>query len=235
VVEHLRAILLAQAASADLVEASTEDQTLYSQQAALISRQTTMRAIRAFNKAINDYKGGWQPQLTLELALIDSIRGGEQEHIGIVQQSEMPSPNPEKPVPDAPQVEVTPPGTPPVISPATIHQKWGDMLTALYKRNQSAPEVVKAYRVHHVDGNLVYICTDDEFLFGRLDGELEKLGVIERAFYDVHRIGLRVQVILVDNLEQIAEAQQTDSDEVDDPLVRLGLDELGAQITDDDE
>ncbi len=75
VVEHLRCILLTQTAGTELVEASNEDRAMYAEQAGQIQRAVLVRAIRAFNEAVNNYKGGWQPQLSLELALIESVRG----------------------------------------------------------------------------------------------------------------------------------------------------------------
>ncbi|MBZ0276463.1 MAG: DNA polymerase III subunit gamma/tau, partial [Anaerolineae bacterium] len=49
VVEHLRAVLLTQTASADLVEASQEDREMYTRQAETISRAVLLKAIRSFN------------------------------------------------------------------------------------------------------------------------------------------------------------------------------------------
>jgi DNA polymerase III subunit gamma/tau len=238
VVEHLRAVLLAQTASADLVEASTEDRALYEQQAGQISRGAVLRAVRAFNAAVNEYRGGWQPQLSLELALIESIRG--QEDVPQVEganqyQPAAAAPQPPEQPPAAqeqPPIEQAPPGTPPVITATVVQERWGEMLRALYNRNRSAPDVLKAYRVHRVDGNTVYIGTDDEFLFGRLDGQTEKLSIIEAALHDVHGVRLRVQCVLVN--KQGEGKSRAAADPVDDPVLSMGL-ELGGQISGDDE
>jgi len=53
VIEHLRSLMLTQAASADLVEASTEDRELFTQQSRIMPRSRTLKAIRAFNDAVN--------------------------------------------------------------------------------------------------------------------------------------------------------------------------------------
>lgn len=232
VVEHLRAILLAQTASADLVEASSDDRELFRQQAERISRSATLKAVRAFNAAINEYRGGWQPQLTLELALIDSLRGPEPEAPPIQAQATTTTQatTSAQAMPDLPDVEATPPGATPVISPAAIQQKWPQMLKALYKYSSTGPDVVQHYHVHRVDGNVVYIGTSDEFLFGRLDGQEEKLSVVERALYDVHQVRVRVRCTLVD---ETGKGSATKPGDVDDPLLSLGL-ELGGQLSDDD-
>ncbi len=48
--------------------------SLLQQQAAVLNPGALIRAVRAFNSAISESKGGWQPQLPLELALIESTR-----------------------------------------------------------------------------------------------------------------------------------------------------------------
>lgn len=233
VVEHLRAVLLTQTASADLVEASSEDRELFARQSRIIERHAVLKAIRAFNEAVNDYKGGWQPQLSLELAFIDSVRNAEaevvQQVVQVVQQGVGLQQAASAPMDDLPEAEEMEPGEPPVIDPAIVQQRWGDMLKALYSINQSAPEVVQNYRVHHVDGNLVYLCTDDNFLFGRLNGQPAKLGIIERALYRVHNVRLRVQVMLVNNMPEGFQTVTQSDDGADDLLLRE-VQELGGQV-----
>jgi len=77
IVTYLRNVMLTQTASVDLVEASQEEQATYEEMARRISRARLLKAIRAFNSAVNNYTGGWQPQLSLELALIDILQDEE--------------------------------------------------------------------------------------------------------------------------------------------------------------
>jgi DNA polymerase-3 subunit gamma/tau len=228
VVAHLRAVLLTQTASADLVEASQEDRDRYQIQADQFDRAALLRAIRAFNEAVNNYRGGWQPQLSLELALIESIRGREGQQV-VVQQvvKADTSAKPQKADIDeeADEVEPTPPGTPPVIAKELIDARWRDMLRALHQINQSAPAVVEHFIVQRVDGNTVYIATEDEFYYGRLHGQKEKLKVIEMALRKVHNVKLRVQVVMASGAKPNAETVEA-ADVPDDPLFST-LMELG--------
>ncbi|HEX2620375.1 MAG TPA: hypothetical protein VHL11_09515, partial [Phototrophicaceae bacterium] len=86
---------------------------------------------------------------------------------------------------------------------------------------------VQHFRVQRVEGNQVFIATDNELFFGRLNGQREKLQVIERALYDVHRLRLKVMVLLVENLDEVGNIQSNAS--FDDPLLSLGA-QLGAEI-----
>lgn len=231
-IEHLRAILLTQTAGADLVEASNEEREGYERQAGLIGRNALLRAIRLFNEAVNEYKGGWQPQLPLELAFIESLKTPEEP----VQQAAVNAARPAQtaPVPapvsePEPEVEATPPGTPPIVQPADVTQRWNDMLRALSRYSSSAPGVVQHFRVQRVDGNQLFICTDNEFYFGRLNGQREKLQVIERALYDVHQVRVRIMVALVENFDQANKTTSSATMPMDDPILSLGA-QLGAEI-----
>lgn len=230
VVEHLRAVLLAQTASADLVEASKEDRELYERQANLMSRSTLLHAVRVFNEAVNDYKGGWQPQLSLELALLDAIRG-EPEVVQMVQQGTGDSAS-SQPVME--KVEAMPPGAPAVVSPAAVQDKWVDMLRMLNKHNKSAPGVLEHFRVQRVDGNTVYICTDHELYYSRLHGFPEKIQLVEWALSNVHRASLRVEVMLVPSFDE-PKPSKSKSKAMDDPLIRQAVTELGAKLGEDDD
>ena len=89
IIEHLRAILLTQTASAELVEASQEGIARCStSRRGMIGRGALLHALRAFNESVNDYRGGWQPQLGLELALVESVSGPQQTYIAPVAQPE---------------------------------------------------------------------------------------------------------------------------------------------------
>ncbi len=226
VVEHLRALLLAKTSSTDLIEASSEDRESYNTQSKLIERTPLIKAIRLFNEAVNDYKSGWQPQLALELALMDSVRAQEEPEPVMQQIIVQQHPGQQKTAPPE-RFEATP-DKPPVIQPSVIQDRWEDMLKAMHKYSRSGPDVVQNFRVQRVDGNIVYLCTNNNFLYGRLNGQDEKLHVIEKALWDVHKMRLNVQVILVDNLAK-TENDDGKSGTIDDPLISQAL-ELGAKI-----
>jgi DNA polymerase III gamma/tau subunit len=224
VVEHLRAVLLAATASADLIEASSEDRAIYEQQAGQTSRAMLIRAIRTFNEAVNDLKGGWQPQLALELALIESIRGSdphaEATEAPIARSATSPAPR-AKSTPaeaDLPPAEITPPGAPPVVPLIAIQEKWIDMLRALNRYSSTGPAVVEHFRPLRVEGNLITIATDKKLYYDRLNSP-EKLNVLERAFTEVHRIRVRVTLALVDHLDPVTPGASDQTQEAEDPLL----------------
>jgi DNA polymerase-3 subunit gamma/tau len=84
-VEHLRALLLLRLNSG-VVPAYISDELRprLEAQAAGFSPRALTRAVRLFNQAAIEMRGGWQPQLPLEMAFIESVFPAEQE-------SELPS------------------------------------------------------------------------------------------------------------------------------------------------
>ncbi|HEY4721354.1 MAG TPA: DNA polymerase III subunit gamma/tau, partial [Anaerolineae bacterium] len=74
VVEHLRSLLLIKLGDAALVDLPAEQRSAYNTQAAQIETDRLTRSIKLFNQAALDLRGGWQPQLPLELALVESLQ-----------------------------------------------------------------------------------------------------------------------------------------------------------------
>jgi DNA polymerase III subunit gamma/tau len=71
VVDYLRQLMLVRLGNAGLVDATAEVRASMARQAERLDVPTLLRAIRAFNAAANDARGGWQPQLPLELAVVE--------------------------------------------------------------------------------------------------------------------------------------------------------------------
>ncbi|MDZ4669511.1 MAG: DNA polymerase III subunit gamma/tau [Phototrophicales bacterium] len=231
IVEHLRAILLTQTASSDLVEASQEEKIFYLDVAGAIDRYRLLKMVRIFNDAINDYKGGWQPQLALELALIESIRQPQAEQVIVQQVTHQPSaPMPQKEtLPPPPPAEELPSGSPPVIPKQRIAQEWGELLKVLNRINKNAPAVLEYYRVQKVDGNTVYLATESQLYFERLYNQPEKLAVIEVAFKTMYQQRLKVQVVLVSDIHQLDHELDP---QLNDPIAHEAI-ELGGQVAKD--
>jgi len=108
------------------------------------------------------------------------------------------------------------------------------MLKVLHRYSSTGPDVVQHFRALRVDGNLIYIGTDNKFYYDRLD-DPKKLNVLERALSEVHRIRLRTQIALVENLEQATNGDSHPSNpDIDDPLLSEGLN-LGGVLKVEDE
>ena len=81
VIEHLRGVMLVQMVGdgALLEDLAPDTVQTMQRQAKELSKPETLWAIRRFSEAMSDLKGGFQPQLPLELALVEVIEGDQQK------------------------------------------------------------------------------------------------------------------------------------------------------------
>lgn len=79
IVGFLRNIMLAQTGGGAVLDVPEDQKRRYIEMAARIPRGALLQAVRAFNEAVNSSKSGWQPQLPLEMALIESTRPVREE------------------------------------------------------------------------------------------------------------------------------------------------------------
>lgn len=233
IVEHLRAVLIAGTAGVELIEASDEDRAIYLSQAQQIGAPTLTKAIRAFNEAVSTGRGGWHPQLALELALVESLQQPEVVYMSAgtaagATAGGAPASSAAQPSADAPAVTPARDKSP-AVAAAQVNDKWKTVLQRMLSYSKTAPEVMRYYRAHHVEGNVVYLGTDNETYYNRIQPFPDKRRVIERALADVFRMPLSVQIILVSSQELSAAGTIISVEEASDPLLAAGL-ELGAQI-----
>ncbi len=223
IVEHLRAVLLTQTAGPELVEASDEDRALYVSQARRIPRRTLLRAVQQFNAAVNDYRGGWQPQLALELALIESVKPAEEPQQVIV----MPQAAPSVAASAEPHaVESGPPVTssgPAVIALERVLERWKNVLGALRPQQSS---VMMYFKPTRVDGSVITLSTDNRLYFDRMS-DPKKIDIVSQAVSKVYGLRLRVRL-------ELMESDASQDRAIDDPLLNIGR-ELGARVRDIDE
>ncbi len=87
VVEHLRGVMMLQMTNDPSLLDELPGETIQQlqRQAQQMAPAATLYAIKRFSEAISELKGGYQPQLPLELALIEAVQGGTQAPV-VVQQ-----------------------------------------------------------------------------------------------------------------------------------------------------
>jgi DNA polymerase-3 subunit gamma/tau len=72
IVNYLRGMLLIKLKGADLLDTTEESRERMAAQAESIGTPALLEAIKRFNQTETELKGGWQPQLPLELALVEA-------------------------------------------------------------------------------------------------------------------------------------------------------------------
>jgi DNA polymerase III subunit gamma/tau len=77
VVDYLRALLLIQMGNSSQVDLAADTRTQAEKHARAFSGVDVLHMIKAFNAAATDLRGGWQPSLSLELALAEVMELGQ--------------------------------------------------------------------------------------------------------------------------------------------------------------
>ncbi len=238
IVTYLRNVMLAQTASVDLVEASQEERATYEDMAGRFSRARLLKAIRAFNSAINNYTGGWQPQLSLELALIEILEEGEPP-VTQAPAAAGPAPSAETaPVESAQsrsaaaveyeRAPASAPGEAPVYSAAKIAQNWMQILTQVHRYNRNLPALLEHAHVRLIEGNRLVLGVTTEFFRDKITSA-DRAKFIEQAIYDLHQVKLRIEVRVVDSVIAPEAAGENAAPALVDPLIAAGK-ELGGVV-----
>ncbi len=222
-VEYLRSLLIAATAGIESIAASEQERAVYERQAGQTELSTITRAIRAFNEAVISGRGGWHPQLALELALVESLQAPEVVYAVAGAPVSAIASAPTEPLTQASRDQSA------VVSAAEINQKWQQVLQRMYKYSKTAPEVMRYFRAYRVEGNIVALGTDNDMYYNRIQPHPDKRRVIEQALADIFKTRLSVQIIKVSTQDLASIGAPISVEEARDPLLAVGI-ELGAQI-----
>jgi DNA polymerase-3 subunit gamma/tau len=154
IVDYLRGLMLIQMGNDDQVEVTKEVKTTMAEHARAFSTQDVLRMMKAFNAAVVDTRGGWQPSLSLELAIAEVLETSAEPAF---KQQEQPAkvkaarPTTKRAEPEKPSSQNAEPETMSVI-PAKAAKKEAPVETKAPKAeagskpvtNEVAPEEVKA-------------------------------------------------------------------------------------------
>jgi len=207
IVEHLRALLLLKLKSGVVLAHVPEDvRPQLEAQAADFSLQALVGAVRLFNQAAAESKGGWQPQLPLEMAFIEAA-----------QPTEAGNPTPDRPSPP-PRSSPSPPKrhssashakssststrsaspvasqTPSVVNelepahddrepvdgsltPETLRGRWPDFLNALRPRNLPLEALMRSCEPLAVEGDAVILGFTHDFHRSRVEEDQNRQDV----------------------------------------------------------
>jgi len=210
VLEYLRQLLLIKVGEGTIsLDVPSETLTAMASQAAGFSREDLLRAVRLFNQAMQELKGGTQSQLPLELAFIEAasapaertVREGVRSEGRTTPKAVAPSPAPPprsvQPQPTSP-AQAAPLDTPKEPSAALVElqKRWKDVLAAVRKQDFKTEAALRSScEPVEVGEGVVTIAFRYEFHKGMVE-DPERRPAVERAISEVLGRSYKVRCVL---------------------------------------
>ncbi|MYC95135.1 MAG: DNA polymerase III subunit gamma/tau [Caldilineaceae bacterium SB0661_bin_32] len=251
VIEHLRGVMLVQMVgdSALLEDAAPDTVQTMKKQASEIGNADTLLAIKRFSQAMTELKGGFQPQLPLELALVELIEGVQQQ---------VPAPAPAQTgtrtaspaSPPQARTAAQPAARPgkssvPEQTPAAsldaeamqrLRDRWGEFMNAVRDRcGHKQQASLRSIRDLAIGGNAVAIAFGNNTFSQKMISEAKTKDAVSGILAEI--LGQQITLIcqggekatIPSTTGQAVEEPQTGGP---DPLLEYAVSELGAKVSD---
>jgi DNA polymerase-3 subunit gamma/tau len=217
-VDYLRGLLLIKLGNPTLVDATSETRKVMQAQAAQFDPGLLIRAIRSFNGAANEARGGWLSQLPLELAFVESLRLPTTA-AEAVQPATASAPAKATPAPAAapPRIESASAPNDPHLD--KVISRWKDIRVASKKYHASLPALLERCVPVKMEGDLVVLGFQTKVLLTKADTP-SNLDGIAKAIYDVLGISVKARCVL--NSGEMETLPDVPSNSVVAEAVRLG-------------
>ena len=251
VIEHLRGVMLIQMVGdgALLEDAAPDTVRTMQKQAQEIENADTLWAIKRFSQAMTELKGGFQPQLPLELALVELIEGVQQHPAATVPvQSKT---QPASPAPPQGARKTAPPAAPPGKSPVTepmtaapldaeamqrLRDRWDEFMVTVRDRcGHKQQASLRSIRDLAIGGDSVAIAFGNNSFTQGVISEARTKDAISGILAEM--LGQQVTLICQSGEKATipsASGQAVEEKESNgpDPLLEYAVSELGAKVSD---
>ena len=209
IVEYLRGLMLIQMGNIDQVEATREVKVQMDAHAKSFSTTDVLRMMKIFNNAATDLRGGWQPSLSIELALAEVV--------------DAPTVSPQIPAPirTAPQpvpvsktessassvVETPKPVLPkahrddvsaveaPAINSGDITKAWKHLAASLPKSQANLSALLNSVRMIDIQGKTLILGLASDVLVSKID-KPDQIEIIQKLIKDNFNVDLSVRCIV---------------------------------------
>jgi DNA polymerase III subunit gamma/tau len=221
IVDYLRQIMLAQISGAEVVDASDEMRALYAEQASQIDRRRLLKALRNFNDAVSDLRGGWQPQLPLEIAIIEStqpVQAEEAQPARVEAAAPAPKPQPAKPAPPSSS------NAPAQVSEVfvRIQRDWPDFVKNSKRYGATLPALLEWCEPYQLDGEVLTLTLRHGGLLPKIQSD-HNMEPLLKALEEMAGQRLSVKITVVGE-------SRAAGLENDDELDHYGVSHLGGEI-----
>ncbi|MBK7449733.1 MAG: DNA polymerase III subunit gamma/tau [Anaerolineales bacterium] len=202
-VEYTRGLMLIQMGNAEQVEATREVKTQMEAHAKAFGTSDVLRMMKIFNNAATDLRGGWQPSLSLELALAEVIDSPAE--VATIAATPQLKPKPvSAPVAESkPEVksDASPNGGPqpviesPAINSNDIVKAWKPLINTLPKDKNTLGALMNSVRNIDVQGKTLILGMASDVLVEKLN-KPDQIETIQRLIKDHFHVDLSVRCVV---------------------------------------
>ncbi len=211
IVEYMRGLMLMQMGNPDQVEATREVKTQMQTHANTFNSSDVLRMMKIFNTAATDLRGGWQPSLSLELALAEVLDAPAESSQVAVSSPQGASPR-TKPQPATTQraesntsalseatrqgsaVEVQAPDKP-VLNSGDVVKAWKSLSAALPKAQANLSALLNSVKMIDIQGKTLVLGLASDVLVEKLD-KPEQIESIQKLIKDHFGVDIGVRCIV---------------------------------------
>jgi len=213
IVEYLRGLMLIQMGNANQVEATADVRKQMQAHARSFSTSDVLRIMKAFNTAATDLRGGWQPSLSLELALAEVLDApNEAAPLSAAPSHAKPQPvtasQPEsKPQTTAPSgastdtqdvskptVEAHPPESS-ILNAGDVIKAWKHISSSLPKTQANLSALLNSVRMIDVQGKTLILGLASDVLISKID-KPDQIEVIRKLIKDEFGVDVSVRCVV---------------------------------------
>ena len=229
IVSFLRGVLMCGTDNADLIDVSSQTLSLMKQCESLLNSKQIVSCVQEFDKAARDNISGWQPQLALEIAFVNSVQNMHENLY--IKDSESPRLSDDQDQSNASIKSSVEDDDKDTSSPTTngititeLNILWKEIISSSRSSHHTLPALLEWCVPVSVDNDMVQVGVKEQFALSKLD-KPEMIIYLQNAIMAASGHSLSVQFTLMD----IRGNAEESIDVPDDGAVAMGV-ELGAKV-----
>ena len=207
-VEYTRGLMLIQMGNAEQVEATRDAKARMLEHAKAFTSTDVLRMMKIFNNAATDLRGGWQPSLSLELALAEILDAPAESPQSTASPKGAPVPStgtvqtPPKPVStqkaeSKPEVkeEPQPAAETPVLNSNDVIKSWKSLANTLPKAQANLSALMNSVKMIDIQGGTLILGMASDVLVEKLNNP-DQIKIIQRLIKDHFNTDIAVRCVV---------------------------------------
>ncbi len=197
IVEYMRGLMLIQMGNIEQVEATREVKIQMDAHAKSFSSTEVLRMMKIFNNAATDLRGGWQPSLSLELALAEVMDAPAESPTPAVPPRAKPQPAATQRTEAKPEVksEVLPLTDTPIINAGEIVKSWKALAASLPKSQANLSALLNSVKMIDIQGKTLVLGLASDVLVSKID-KPDQIEAIQKLIKDHFGVDVSVRCIV---------------------------------------